>query len=344
MPRRKVRVGIIGLGHNGIAHLRAHLSLGLSEVIALCDRNPERVEKIGREYGINKLYTDESFFAHPELEAVSINTGDAFHSDPFITAVGAGKHVLVEKPLANSEEDVLRMIEAAKQAPPGLKIQVGYILRFNPVFEEIRRIAAEGRLGRIYYMEADYVHNLLYQATQTDSLTGGNWYLEHEIPIVGGGSHPLDLLRWISGKEVSHVFGYSNHEAFPAMKHDDCQVSLFRFEDGTIAKVSALYAPRCAMPPYYNLRIYGTKGTVERDAVACAASPEDVHPPFMPIAAPRGQGHPFEPEIADWLNAILDDRTPRTPLLDGASSTMATLVAARAMRDGKEAAVPIFRP
>ena len=98
-----------------------------------------------------------------------------------------------------------------------------------------------------------------------DPLTGRNWYLENEIPLVGGASHPLDLLRWISGKEVRRVMGISNHVAFPAMTHDDCQVCLFEFEDGTIAKVAALYAPRCAVPPYNNLRIYGTNGTIERD-------------------------------------------------------------------------------
>jgi myo-inositol 2-dehydrogenase/D-chiro-inositol 1-dehydrogenase len=249
----------------------------------------------------------------------------------------------VEKPVANSEDDVREMVTAAERAAPGLKIQVGYILRFDPVFEEIRRLGTVGTLGRIYYMEGDYVHNLLYQANQTNAVTGKNWYLEHEIPLVGGGSHPLDILRWISGKEVKRVWGYSNHEAFPAMKHDDCQVCLFQFEDGTIAKVAALYAPRCNVPPYYNLRVYGTSGTVERDAVACASSGEDVHPPFEPVTADRTKGHPYLPEIVDWLEAITEDHPPRTPLWDGANSTMAALAAVRAVCQGKEVEVPIFR-
>jgi len=343
MVERKVRVAIVGLGHNGLAHLRAHRALGLSEVVALCERNGDLLESVGKEHGIDKLYADDQVFADPEVEAVSIHTGDADHVQPFVRAVRAGKHVLVEKPLANTEEDVHQMVAAAHRAAPGLKIQVGYILRFDPVFAEIRRLARAGRLGRIYYMEADYVHNLLYQAEKTDPLTGANWYLEHEIPFVGGGSHPLDLLRWISGKQVSRVVGYSNHEAFPAMRHDDCQVCLFQFEDGAIAKVAALYAPRCAMAPYYNLRIYGTLGTVERDTAACASSPEEVHPPFAPVQADRTQGHPYEPEIADWLGAIVGDREPRTPLWDGANSTMAALAAVRAIRERREVAIPVFR-
>lgn len=340
---RRVRVGIVGLGHNGLAHLRAHLGLGLSEVVALCDRNPAVLAKAGREFGISRLYSDDAIYADPAVEAISIHTGDADHVEPFLKALQAGRHILVEKPLANSEDDVCRMVTAAQAAPAGLKIQVGYILRFNPVFVEIRRLAASGALGRIYYMEGDYIHNLLYQARQTDPLTGRNWYLENEIPLVGGASHPLDLLRWISGKEVRRVMGISNHVAFPAMTHDDCQVCLFEFEDGTIAKVAALYAPRCAVPPYNNLRIYGTNGTIERDTAACAGTPDEVHPPFQPVAAERTKGHPYEAEIVDWLEAIVQDTRPRTPLWDGANSTLATLAAVRAIRERRAVEVPIFR-
>lgn len=344
MNDHPVRTGIVGLGRNGLAHLRAHLASGMSEVVAICDRNGDLVAHAGRELGIRKQYVDDSFFDDPDVEAVSIHTGDNDHKQPFVNALQAGKHVLVEKPLANTEEDVHEMVAAATRADPGLKIQVGYILRFNPVFEEIHRLAAAGALGQIYYLEGDYIHNLLYQAEQTDPVTGRNWYLAHEIPLVGGGSHPLDILRWVSGKEVSRVVGYSNHMAFPAMKHDDCQVCLFHFEDGTIAKVAALYAPRTSMAPFYNLRVYGTNGTVERDQVAISGSPEDMHPEFRSVTADRVEGHPYLPEICDWLAAIRENRPPRIPLWDGANSTLATLAAVRAVQERAEVEVPVFRP
>jgi len=345
MTDPKTTVGIVGLGHNGIAHGRAHLALGRSRLAALCDLSRDRLEHAGRELGVEALYTDvEAFLTHPDVDAVSIHTGDAQHRDPFVRALAAGKHVLVEKPLANTEEDVRAMVDAARGADPALKIQVGYILRFNPLFEAIHHLAREGQLGEIFHMEADYVHNLLYQAGQVDEVTGRNWYLEQELPMVGGGSHPLDLLRWISGKEVTRVCGYANHTAFPAMRHDDCQVALFQFADGAIAKVAALYGPRCPMAPYYNLRVYGTKGTVEKDTVALSKSPDDVHPPFVPIEAERDGGHPYGPEIADWLAAIADNRPVRTNLYDGANSTIATLCAVRAVEKGAPVDVPTFGP
>jgi len=345
MPgEHKIRVGIVGLGHNGLAHIRAHRALGLSEVVALCDHNAERLRQAGAEFGITRLYSDDGIYTDPAVEAISIHTGDHQHREPVVRALRAGKHILVEKPLANSEEDVVAIMEAARETDPRLKIQVGYILRFNPLYEAIHRLARTGALGDIYYMESDYIHNLLYQAQKTDPLTGRNWYLEEEIPMVGGGSHQIDLLRWISGKEMVAVKAYANHFAFPAMRHEDCQVALFRFADGSVAKVAVLYAPRCARPPYCNLRLYGTRGTVVDDQVAIAASEEDVHPSFRPIGAERVAGHPFESEIADWLSAIRDDRPTRIDLADGANSTLAALRAVRALRSGREEEIPVFRP
>lgn len=339
-----IDVGFVGLGHNGTAHLEAHLRLGRSRIAALCDRDPARLAEAGSRLGVHRLYRSSlELCARGEVQAVSINTGDNDHLQPFLHALSHGKHVLVEKPLANSPEEVRAMVEAARRADPGLKLSVGYILRFNPVFEAVHRLCREKTLGDIFCLEADYVHNLLYQAGQSDPATGANWYLEQEKPMVGGGSHPLDLLRWFCGQEVVEVMGYSNRIAFPAMKHDDCAVALYRFAGGAVAKVAALYAPRRDMAPYYNLRVYGTRGTVERDTVAIAGDEAEVHPPFAPVAADRVSGHPYDAEIADWLDAIQLDRPPRCDLFDGATSTMATLLATEALGTGRAIPVPAFR-
>jgi predicted dehydrogenase len=339
-----VRVGVIGLGHNGLAHLEAHRRVSRSEVVAVCDRNPERLAEAARRFGIRRACDSAAELCRlPEVEAVSVHTGDPFHVEPFVEALAAGKHVLVEKPVANSLEQLEAMVAAARQAPADRVIAVGYILRFNPVFAEIAGRCRQGELGRIYYLEGDYIHNLLYQAGQIDATTGGNWYLESERPLVGGGSHPLDLLRWFSGREVVEASGYANHVAFPAMREDDCQVALFRFDDGAVAKVAALYAPRRGMPPYYNLRVYGTRGTVEQDQVAQAANEEEVHPSFHPVAASPVVGHPYDPEVADWLDAIAAGGSPRCSFYDGANSTAASLVAVEAIRAGRPLPVPVYR-
>ncbi len=339
-----IRVGMIGLGHNGLGHLAAHQALGLSEVVAICDRRADLVDEVGERHGIAGRTTSAAeLCARDDLDAVTIHTGDPFHAEPFCAAVAAGKHVFCEKPLANTVADLHRMAAAARDAAPDLKLAVGYVLRFNPVFDAIAAACHAGRLGQIYYQEADYIHNLLYQAKQTDPLTGTNWYLEHEQPVVGGGSHALDLLRWFCRREIVEVSGYATHVAFPAMQADDCQVALFRFEDGGIAKVASLYGPKGARPAFNNLRIYGTLGSVEQDTIALASSPDDEHPEFQPVSAERVAGHAYEPEVADWLTAISEDRPPRCELFDGANSTLACLLAVEATRTGHPVEVPILR-
>ena len=339
-----IRVGLIGLGHNGQAHLAAHQRVGRSEVVAICDRRADLLEEVGEQFGIAHRTSDPAALcARDDVDAVTIHTGDPFHADPFCLAVAAGRHVFCEKPLANTAEDIQRMCAAARGASSTLKLAVGYVLRFNPVFEAIAAACHAGRLGQLYYQEADYIHNLLYQANQTDPLTGTNWYLEHEQPVVGGGSHALDLLRWFSRAEIVEVSGYANHVAFPAMRADDCQVALFRFEDGGIAKVASLYGPKGARPAFNNLRIYGTMGSVEQDTIALASSADDQHPEFQPVEAERVAGHPYDPEVADWLDAIEQDRPPRCDLFDGANSTMACLLAIEATQTGKPVPVPVLR-
>lgn len=138
--------------------------------------------------------------------------------------------------------------------------------------------------------------------------------------------------------------GYAVHKAFPEMHDSDCQAALFRFDTGAVAKVAALYAPRPGMTPFYNLRVYGTLGTVERDQVALAQDIEDIHPEFLPVTADGVDGHPYEPEIKDWLEAIRLDRSPRCAFFDGANSTAATLVAVQAIAEGRALPVPVYGP
>lgn len=340
-----VKIGFIGLGHNGMGHIEAHKRVGKSEIIAICDRNPKRLKEVSKKLGIKRIYNSaEELCSQSDIEAVSINTGDQYHLEPFIAALEQGKHIFIEKPLANTIDQVETMIAATRRADKGLKIAVGYILRFNPVFEAINDLCSNGAFGEIFYMEADYIHNLLYQANQTDTFTGINWYLEYEKPMVGGGSHPLDLLRWFSKGEVVEVVGYSNHKAFPAMKEDDCQIAIFKFNTGAIAKVGALYGPRTGMAPYYNLRIYGTKGTAERDQVAISKGEDDIHPEFKQIEADRVSGHPYDKEVENWIDAIQNNQKIRCNIYDGANSTIATIFAVEAMKFRTSLSIPIYAP
>ena len=114
MRRTKVKVGIVGLGLNGRKHAIAHANSLKSELVAICDRDEGKLRAFGAELGVRKLFTIvDELLADPEIEAVNIHTSDGQHLEPFLKVLEASKHILIEKPLANTEADVMAMVKAA---------------------------------------------------------------------------------------------------------------------------------------------------------------------------------------------------------------------------------------
>ena len=338
---KKLKVGIIGLGHNGRAWISAYKKSSLADVVAVCDYSGKKVKDAMQEFGVISGYqSHKEMLARKDIDAVSIHAPDFLHCQPFIDSLSAGKHTFVEKPMANTIPDLEKMVRAADQAKKkGLRTMVGQILRFNPLAMEIKKTADEGKLGEIFYMEADYIHNLKYQGSRDryNSHLNMNWYLDREIPMVGGGCHPLDMLRWFKGKEIIEAQGYSNRIGFPDMKNDDCEIALFRFRDGCIAKVTVIYAPVSPMPYAYNVAVYGRKGTVLGDTVCT-----DEQKGFQSLGVHWGTGHPYEPEAEHFMSCITENRETIINAREGAKTAAAVITAFRAMKAGRPLKVPRF--
>ncbi len=338
-----LKVGVVGCGHNGQAWARGYQASKRAELAAICDLWPERRDETKKLAPGAKAYANlDEMLEKEHLDVLSVHTSDHLHAEPFVKGMEAGCHVLVEKPMGNTMEDLERMTAVARRSDR--KTHVGHILRFNPLFAEIKRLCAEGVLGEIFYLEADYIHNLFGQAdpARLNPFTGNvNWYLEHEIPIVGGGVHQLDLLRWYADSNVVEVQGYGNSIAFPAMKNNDCMVAIFNFESGAVAKVAALYGPVGPRPPHCNMAVYGTRGTV-RGGQLMVGEGHDAK--VTDLAQKDIAGHPFEPQLEHFLECIIEDKPTLVDAFSGANSAAATIMAAEAIRTGEKQRVPIFAP
>jgi len=344
----RLKVAVVGLGGNGRAFVRGYGQSERAEVVAVCDLWPERLEAAKGEFGIKRGYASlDEMLEREQPDVLSVHTSDHLHAEPFIKGIEAGCHVFVEKPMGNTMEDLERMTEAVRRCErdargPRQKTMVGQILRFNPFFAEVHRLCAAGELGQLFYLEADYIHNLFGQAdpARINPHTGGiNWYLERELPIVGGGVHQLDLLRWFVGANVVEVSGFGNSIAFPAMESNDCMAALFRFETGAVAKVAALYGPVGDRPSHCSLAVYGTKGTIRDGKLYRGEGHEAQEEEIGGDIA----GHPFEPQIEHFLRCIQEDQPTLVDAFEGANSAAATIQAAEAIRTGKPQQVPIFR-
>lgn len=335
MATEKIGVGIVGLGHNGVAWLQAYQRHPDAEVRAVADLNADLVRRVAATYGVAGVHFGLDILARDDIDLVSIHTPDHLHAEPFVRAVEAGKHVVVEKPMANEIEDLHRMVAASRQAP-GQKVLVGHVLRFMPYFVQVKQILERGELGTILYAEGDYIHNLRYQgdASRFNPALGANWYLQHEKPMVGGGAHPLDLLRWFVGEDIVEVQAMSHRMVFPEMAHDASIVALYRFQSGAVAKVTALYAVESPYAEANHLALYGTKGTI-RGSKICRDEAEG----FTPLPVPPNTGHPYDGEVEHILDCIGNDKPTLMDAVEGAKSAAPAILAEEAAR--RKCAIPI---
>ncbi len=203
----KVRWWVIGVKGGAV---RARACIGEhSELLALCDINEEVLRQAAEALGCRYTFTDyQKMLELDELDAVFIATPDAYHCPMTIAALEAGKHVLCEKPMAVSMDEVHRMLAAEERS--GRQLGINQVLRTNPRFIQAHRMARCGYLGEIFYAEADYWHNITH-------LIVGGWRgrrVHGHTPFVGGGCHVIDLLRWCVG-EVVEVFAYGSHKGIP---------------------------------------------------------------------------------------------------------------------------------
>ncbi|MGI6562338.1 MAG: Gfo/Idh/MocA family protein [Clostridia bacterium] len=326
-----VNVAVIGLGHNGLAFCEEYAKNPKSRLIAVCDIDQERAKYAGEKFHA-AVYTDYSVLDIPELDAVSIHTGDSAHKEPFLLSLKKGKHVFVEKPMANRIEDVLEMVQEAEKHP-NLVSQVGQVLRFVRQYAAIKRLVDSGFFGEIAYLEADYIHDLRYQYFME------KWKVTDEIPMVGGGCHPLDLMRWYAG-EVTEVNAISNHITYKEMREETSIVATYKFKSGAIGKVTCLYGSPGPCPDMYNLKIYGTKASlVQRKICIDALGSMWIDLPselFIP-------SHPYGPEVDHFLDCITKGIECAVPAWDGGMSAIATLLAAESAKDGEKKYIPSLR-
>jgi len=323
----KIKVGVIGLGHNGMAFCEIYANRHDCELVAVCDKDASRMQEAVEKFGC-KGYTDYGILDDPEIKAISIHTSDNTHKEPFVKAIETGHHVFVEKPMADTMEDLKEMVEVYR-AHPGCIAAVGHVLRFNRYFEIIKKWIDLGLLGDIFYMEGDYIHDLRYQYFMEE------WKITKEIPMLGGGCHPLDILRWFAG-DVTEVTAYSNHIAYPEMVEDATMIAMFKFKNGAIGKVTSLYG-NCSPSPYgYNLSVYGTKGTVVRDKVSF----DGMGGSWMDIPDAFDPSHSYVPEVTHFLDCI---RTGKDPLVTpnvAANTVAASLYAVRSAKERKMLEIP----
>lgn len=250
-----LRAAVIGLGV-GEAHAAAYAAHPDCELVALCDIDSGRLHEVARAHrGVRTTTESLEVLRDPEIDVVSIATYDDEHYAQVKLAVEHGKHAFVEKPLCTrpEEADDLRALLAAN---PGIVVTSNLVLRASPRFHAAKELIDAGRLGTLYYCEADYEYGRLHKITE-----GWRGELSHYSVVLGGGVHVVDLLLWLTGRRVVEVTARGNRIASAGTKFrfDDFVVAILRLDDGSLAKVSANFGS--ATPHFHAVTLFGTEAT-----------------------------------------------------------------------------------
>jgi predicted dehydrogenase len=213
--RPTLGVGVVGYAFMGAAHAHAwrtapHMfDLPLTPaMVALCGRDAAAVKAAADRQGWASDETDwRELIARPDVELVDICTPGDLHAEIAIAALDAGKHVLCEKPLANTPAEAEAMTAAAQRAATrGIRSMVGFNYRRVPALALAHTLVAEGRLGEIRHVRATYLQDWL-----TDSAFPLTWRLQRERAGSGAlgdlGAHIIDLAQYLTGEPVTAVSG-----------------------------------------------------------------------------------------------------------------------------------------
>ncbi|MBT3320573.1 MAG: Gfo/Idh/MocA family oxidoreductase [Clostridia bacterium] len=320
---KKLKVGVMGLGWNGMLFCEKYSSNPDCELVAVSEHKPERRAEAVKKFGV-KGYSEYEILEDKDIDVISIHTPDHVHVEPFVKALEAGKHVFVEKPLANDLEGVKTMVSASLKHSGQVQL-VGQILRFGKYFEAVKKWIDEGVLGEICYLESDYIHDLRYQQHLEQ------WKVDKEVPMLGGGCHSLDLLRWLAKDvcgDVTKVSAMSHHISYKEMKADTSIVTNYKFKSGAIAKVATLYGGPTPRPFGFNLSVFGTKGAIVRDRLCLdGMGEESMNIPEM-LYDPTFD---FAPEVAHFVDCIKTGNTQtRVTPQDAAQTVLAAIAGSEA--------------
>jgi predicted dehydrogenase len=257
---KKYNVGIIGYSWAAGAHIEAINKTEWAQVTAICSSRQLDQAEINARHGSKiKCYTDISkILSDPELHIVSITSYPVDHAKQAITAAKAGKHIIIEKPVALNWEDCLAVKDAVEKA--GVKTCVCFECRYSSQLITTKALIDNGLLGEIHYGEVDYYHGI------------GPWYGQFRWNIkksaagsslLSAGCHALDALLLCMGTDVEKVSSYaasSKNKDFAKYEYPTSSVSILKFRDGRVGKVASVID--CFQPYYFHIHLVGSEGSL----------------------------------------------------------------------------------
>ena len=261
----KIKIGVVGIRRGG-TYVKVFHNTDRSQITAICDLDENHLAASQQEIGLrdDQCFRDYDAFLQSDIDVVVVGTPIPFHEEQIVKALEAGKHVFSEVTLAHTVEGCYNVYEAVKKARArGLKFMLAENYVYLDFIEQWKKYVDDGRIGRIHYAEAEYVHDI--RKLLVDKASGETFWRTYRPPIHYC-THCLGPLLYLMGNDPivkATAWGNKNTilpELWPSTI--DMQVALFETKEGRIIKIlRSQVTPR--EPHIVTYNVYGTKGSLE---------------------------------------------------------------------------------
>lgn len=339
-----MRFIIVGVGWAGERHARAVRALqseGLNvEVAALVDADPEHLQRQARKLNVERTYRElaPALEAEPDAEAVIVATPHHLHRPHTERAAEAGRHVLVEKPMARRLEDADAMIAACQRA--GVQLMVAESLRYDPCMVAVRRALQAGGIGQVLAGRI----NLIPHGYKTFRYPGRRSWLAQ--PESGGsgiwllnGIHVMSAARMIFG-EVESIHARTVASEQWRSELEATVVAQVRFDTGAVASLT-VSAELHGYDRFADLAVFGAEGSLwcnwRKGSELHVYCGEEKQPEVIPCPAEQYAHTPegFVRQLGEFVDAVQDDREPYTAGRDERETLAAVLAGYESAETGR---------
>ncbi|ATC65836.1 oxidoreductase [Nibricoccus aquaticus] len=273
-PSTTVNLAVIGAGAIGIAQLRDLKAHASARVVALAETSAERGPAVAAQWGVPEWVPDyRTLLARADVDAVTIALPNHLHAPIALEALRAGKHVLLEKPMATNASDATELMHEATTR--GLKLMVGQNARFAPEVQTARRLIAEGALGEVYHAKTAWTRRAGIPRI-------GSWFTQKKF--AGGGScydigvHGLDRCLHLMGEfdvvsvsgqtysklgplgQGAGTWGHGDIDPTAVFDVDDLAVALLKLRSGRSVLLESSWAAHQEDADFNGTQLFGTAG------------------------------------------------------------------------------------
>jgi predicted dehydrogenase len=317
---KKFGIAVIGCGMIADFHLQAIRMLDNAVLVGIAGRSEERVLRVAEREGCFGTTDYRDLLRNPGVDAVCLATSSGSHAAIGLDVLAAGKHLLVEKPIAMTAHDADRMIAAARSS--GVRLSVVSQRRFEPQHLAAKQAVASGGLGRLllveiscpYFRTQDYYDASAWRGTLAED--GG--------ALMNQGIHSIDLMLWLAGSPVRTVYGKVATKTH-RMEAEDIGIAVVQFENGCFGRIMSSTSIVPGFAP--ELRLYGEKGTIRIEGTSIAHwTVPGIEPPSASEDSSAGGGA-SDPraisslyhrlQLQDFLECLETGREPFVQAEDG---------------------------